>query len=251
MKINFWINKYNDVVVRLKETHGMTEFCREVLRIIDRASMCNNNAIWFEVPSKLSFVLPCLYDLGFLNHHCGNTYLMLTKWLRKDHENKLPEAGTHEVRVEVVVESVKDECVLLVRERYSDDRDHWKPVSGWVERGEFVDAAARRELKEEVGIRLRKEKAKFLGLGNRRRSKFNNNEMIVGIRFEVENNMDLRVDKTELADARWFPKKEAYELLGSRDTGFDMHWLTKENTDALSFFSMKDYNGRQSMKLIY
>jgi len=46
----------------------------------------------------------------------------------------------------------KANSVLLVKRSYGEEKGLWAPPGGYVEQGEVVEAAARREVLEETGI---------------------------------------------------------------------------------------------------
>jgi hypothetical protein len=77
---------------------------------------------------------------------------MFTKWLSVESQSKLPNFGTHIVRVEAIIIRENPENpfvkeVLLIREKHGKHKD-WKLISGNVELGEFVEQAVVREVKE-------------------------------------------------------------------------------------------------------
>jgi 8-oxo-dGTP pyrophosphatase MutT (NUDIX family) len=93
---------------------------------------------------------------------------------------------------------VQDGQVLLVRHTYGD-RLRWELPGGGVKRRERAPDAARREIREELGIEL----GELRGLGDLF-------ERIDGRRdrlccFSVEiGAVGLELDRAEIADARWF-----------------------------------------------
>lgn len=52
--------------------------------------------IWLEIPNSFLFLLPTALDNGFIYHHCGKNYIMMTKWIGKG-ESKIPLYCTHYV----------------------------------------------------------------------------------------------------------------------------------------------------------
>jgi 8-oxo-dGTP diphosphatase len=93
---------------------------------------------------------------------------------------------------------VADDDVLLVRHTYGDRSLWWLP-GGRIKRGEAPSAAARRELREELGVRppLRA----FATWFERKRA----TTTYYCFQAEVAG-AKLTVDDGEIAEARWFPR---------------------------------------------
>jgi 8-oxo-dGTP pyrophosphatase MutT (NUDIX family) len=170
----FNVDKYGGVVVDL-----MNALNDEVVNADDDDSEDVNNAFersldesleswkrqqcrgcWVRVPIHVAKYVPILVERGFVFHHCESEYVMMTKWLKEDEENKLPAAATHHVGIGAFVTRVnpfddKKIDVLMVQELRGPaaGRDLWKLPTGLLDVGEDVPEAACREVFEETGVK--------------------------------------------------------------------------------------------------
>ena len=100
------------------------------------------------------------------------------------------------VTLGVRVMMVRDGQVLLVRQTYTRG---WFMPGGGVQRGETFDAAARREVAEEVGAELRN--LSLVGAySNFKEWKSDHNILFLSTDFTVGRKQD-----REIAEMRWFP----------------------------------------------
>eukprot|EP00984_Skeletonema_dohrnii_P013612 scaffold5635_cov140-Skeletonema_dohrnii-CCMP3373.AAC.8 len=92
--------------------------------------------------------------LGFDFQHAEPGTCVLTKWLPKDSESRLPNGPSHQVGVGVLVLHPLTGKMLAVQERTGPAaaRKLWKMPTGLTDPGEDIAAAAIRELKEETGL---------------------------------------------------------------------------------------------------
>ena len=81
----------------------------------------NIRGCWVKVPIANASYVPIVVSRGFHFHHAEKEYVMLTKWLPENEENKLPAAATHHVgigafvtRINPTDENKRD--VLMVQE---------------------------------------------------------------------------------------------------------------------------------------
>lgn len=108
---------------------------------------------------------------------------------------------------------------LLARHRGAGP-DAWSTLAGFVEIGESLEDAVRRELHEEAGVRVsavhyQGSQAWPFPAG-----------LMVGFRAVAASD-DIAVDHNELADARWFGRDEVAPMLGAGNTRTDSieHYL--------------------------
>jgi len=89
--------------------------------------------------------------------------------------------------------------LLLVRHSYGPRR--WDLPGGFCKRGEGFEAAARREVAEELGV----EGGRFVDLGELVRRFQGRHETLHGFRVELDRRA-AALQSFELAEARWFPR---------------------------------------------
>jgi 8-oxo-dGTP diphosphatase len=102
----------------------------------------------------------------------------------------------------------KDEKVMLIKEVLEDKKEHWIFPGGGVEFGETIEEAAKREIKEELGIDVRIKE--FLGFKEIIRPQFDYHTVIFFFMVETLNEKILKTDK--ILDAKYFTIEESKNL---------------------------------------
>lgn len=97
--------------------------------------------------------------------------------------------------------AVRGGDVLLVRHSYGPAL--WDLPGGFCRRGERFEAAARREVDEELGLAARG----FADIGELRRRHHGRHETLRAFRVEVER-PEVGIRSVEVAEARWFGRDE-------------------------------------------
>lgn len=203
---------------------------------LDRSRDRFTAVMWLSLPKSHARFLQCLVDepLRFSLHHANNARIMLVK-THPDSVGKteVPSYGTHYVKVECVVVEDATQRVLMVRdricatraERAAEGAPEWakdsalKLVSGSSETGEFFADAAVREVMEETGIRARF--GSLIGCGNRLKTRFDRDEVIMGCLMHAEAGQKPRADGSEVCDAMWCEASDAAE----RCTPMSREWI--------------------------
>mmetsp|Transcript_29997 Transcript_29997/g.45144 ORF Transcript_29997/g.45144 Transcript_29997/m.45144 type:complete len:398 (-) Transcript_29997:75-1268(-) len=110
--------------------------------------------IWLRIPTSHAHLIGSATKLGFDFQHAEPGTCVLTKWLPKDSESRLPNGPSHQVGVGVLVLHPLTGKMLAVQERTGPAaaRKLWKMPTGLTDPGEDIAAAAIRELKEETGL---------------------------------------------------------------------------------------------------
>lgn len=220
-ELKYTKNRYSDIILDPESLPDTEHKFKDALeRHMTNWKMEGNYAIWLEIPIRKSELIKVADDAGFRAHHCTEDYIMMTRWIGNQHDIKIPNFGTHIVRVEALL--LRDDPkrmgvkqVLVVRERFSNGRrgKDWKLLSGAVEPGEFIDQAVIREVKEEIGLNVRF--CTVIGHGNRVSTKFGRNEIffcchvVMATREDELNSDNIKLQESELVDAKWMDVREA------------------------------------------
>lgn len=134
---------------------------------------------WVKVPVGLCHLLPPLIsNAAFVVHHATKDHIMVVKSPGDFGPPSPPAYGTHYSRVECLVLDESTGNVLVVNERIGMMSGRRKLVTGSVDAGECVSAAAVREVMEETGV-----SAKFkgiIGVVNRIGTRFGRDELLLG-----------------------------------------------------------------------
>ncbi|KAL5975283.1 hypothetical protein ACLOJK_031962 [Asimina triloba] len=105
------------------------------------------------------------------------------------------------VVIMLVIDKVNDRVLLSSQARYAPRM--WTCLSGFIEPGESLEEAVRRETMEETGIEVVGPKSMPC-------------QLMMGF-FAYAKSFELRVDKGELEDARWYSREALKKALASAD----------------------------------
>ena len=201
-------------------------------RRLDRSRERFTAVMWLSLPKSHAALLACLLEmpLRFSLHHANSARIMLVKTHPDSRgEAEVPSYGTHYVKVECVVVEDATNRVLMVRDRICAERaksvgrhdsdSNLKIVSGSSETGEFFADAAEREVMEETGVRARF--GCLIGCGNRLRTRFDRDEIIMGCLLRADKGQRPKADGGEVCEASWCDAAEAAE----RCTPMSREWL--------------------------
>lgn len=108
--------------------------------------------------------------------------------------------------------------VLLGRRNIEPGRGRWSFPSGYVNRGEVVEEAAVREVREEMGVEVRL--TGLVGIYSER----GNPVILVVYAGEIATGVE-RADGLELSDVGWFPPSELPEMAFPHDDRILQDWL--------------------------
>ena len=169
---------------------------------LDRSRERFTAVMWLNVAKSISHVVPWLIDMHYEMHHATTCRIMFVR-VHPDSRGtaQIPSYGTHYVKVECVVVEEGTRRVLMVRERIGTESS-LKLVSGSSEAGEFFADAAMREVYEETGIRCRF--GSLIGCGNRLRTRFDRDEIIMGCLLYAVPLQIPKADGSEVSQAAWF-----------------------------------------------
>lgn len=107
-----------------------------------------------------------------------------------------------------IIVAITDEDRLLLARNAQGAFRHYSLIAGYVEAGETLEQAVRREIMEEVGLRVRD--VRYLasqpwGLSQ---------SMMIGFHAKLEGSPAITLQQSELSDAQWFRRGELPEHAG-------------------------------------
>ena len=107
---------------------------------------------WVEIPLPLAALVPVVADAGFMYHHSGETYVMMT--LRLEEAAFIPPHASHYIGAGGVV-LTEDQELLVVSEKYQRRQQgppRYKLPGGALHEGEHLAQGVVREVLEETGV---------------------------------------------------------------------------------------------------
>lgn len=205
-------NRYRDVEIDVSRLNFANE--TEFLQVIEQEhtkwyrklkypKIQDMAVMWLNVPKEYIRVVPWLLSINppFVMHHANTERIMLVRQANaRSHRCQIPSYGTHYVKVECVVVEETTGKILMVRERLGTD-SVFKLVTGSAEAGEFASTAAEREVWEEARIQCKT--AGVVGCGNRIRTRFDRDEIIIGLLLYAPIGQIPRADGFEVREAMW------------------------------------------------
>ena len=191
--INFilYIGKYKDkdaFVVNVKSNESFNtlydiyEFNKDLYQIASRAVLVND---W--------------YDSYRYCGHCGTKNILDDK----DMMMKCPNCGQmHYPRIApaIIVTISKGDKLLMAKHSYHN-LDSYTLLAGFVEPGESIEDTVKREILEEVGIKIKN--IQYL----KSQTWPFPNSLMLGFKAEYDSG-EIKVDGNEILDAKWFSKEE-------------------------------------------
>lgn len=99
---------------QLSDPHVFQKDLEKALQIWHEQS---RRGIWLRIPTTHSHLVPAATSLGFDFRHAEPGYCVLTKWLPKEQESRLPNGPSHQVGVGVLVVHPRTGKMLVVREK--------------------------------------------------------------------------------------------------------------------------------------
>ena len=208
------MNRFRDIEIKSTTLpHDTDRFRKELRHLLERWRSENIQAVWLKIPQNRVELVPIAQkEFHFQCHHVNLHHYMMTLWL-KDSPSKLPPCGTHNVGVSVLLYRQDTKEILLVKEKYYNQRRQWKLISGSSELGEFLHECVQREVYEETGMRCKFKG--LLGFWNRKNIKYGKSELHFCAYAELLPSYyqrPLRIQEDEIYSARWFTLSEIKKM---------------------------------------
>ena len=165
----------------------------------------NIKVVWMKLPIEKSNLVNSAVEAGFIYHHASENYLELT--LKLIEGSYIPPYATHYTGAGGVVIDDNDNLLLIV-EKYSNYKRHYKLPGGTITKGEHISKAVCREVLEETGI-----KTEFQYLTAFRHwhgYRYGKSDIYFVCRLKPLN-LDITIDRTEIEEAVWMPVKDFIE----------------------------------------
>ncbi|EZA56407.1 hypothetical protein DMN91_009843 [Ooceraea biroi] len=180
-------------------------FIQRLKDSLEQWSKDRKRAIWFRVHIPHAEWVPILTKMGFVFHHAKEEYVMLYRWLPIDEECNVPKYAHTFLGVGAFVFNKDTNEILVIKEKYILNKANWKLPGGYVEPGENIEAAAKREVLEETGIQ-----ADFKCLISFRHGHdyfFGCSDMYM-IAYLTPQNFEIERCKREISECRWMKLNE-------------------------------------------
>ena len=202
-----------------------TEFLEKLRSSLEFWTKNDYNSAWVHVPIQRASLVKFLTcgendnggddktntGLGFDLHHTNSTLqtIVLKKWLRDGHEDKIPPFATHQVGCAGFVLNDKNE-ILVIKEWSGPPSNRtptrqWKLPGGLLDAGESFEDATCREVQEETGISCDFES--ILTFWHRHGLTFGKSDLYF-VCLLRPHSLEITLDPVEVSAARWMAVDE-------------------------------------------
>ncbi|KYN42320.1 Lactosylceramide 4-alpha-galactosyltransferase [Trachymyrmex septentrionalis] len=144
---------YNGITIdSVEEACDNKIFVQRLKDSLEQWIMDKRRTIWFRVHIPHTEWVPILTRHGFIFHHSKEEYVMLYRWLPTNEACNVPKYAHTYLGVGAFVFNKNTSEILVIKEKYAPTKASWKLPGGYVEPGEDIETAAKREVLEETGI---------------------------------------------------------------------------------------------------
>jgi 8-oxo-dGTP pyrophosphatase MutT (NUDIX family) len=169
-------------------------------------------AVWLEIPIAKSALIPVAVEAGFVFHHSGQDYVMMTRKLVED--AFIPPYATHYIGAGgVVINERRELLVVWERAHRQGGRKYYKLPGGALHQGEHIVDCVQREVREETGIETRFES--LVCFRHWHGYRYDKSDIYFVCRLSPIND-EILADEEEIAECLWMPVQE---YLDSEDVG--------------------------------
>ncbi|XP_061937179.1 uncharacterized protein LOC114577635 isoform X2 [Apis cerana] len=143
---------YNGITIDSNEESCTSQvFAHRLAASLQEWIQNKKRTIWFRVYLSHSEWIPILVKEGFKFHHAKQEYVMLYRWLVNE-ECNIPHYAHTNLGIGGFVYNEETQEVLVLKEKYVNKKAMWKLPGGYVNPGENLEEAVKREILEETGI---------------------------------------------------------------------------------------------------
>lgn len=168
--------------------------------------------VWLEIPIARTALIPIAVEAGFVFHHCGQEYVMMTRQLAKG--AFVPPYATHYIGAGGVVLNERQELLVVWEKTHRQSgRKYYKLPGGALHQGEHIVDCVQREIREETGIETRFES--LVCFRHWHGYRFDKSDIYFVCRLSPLSH-EITVDDIEIAECLWMPVQEYLE---SEDVG--------------------------------
>jgi 8-oxo-dGTP diphosphatase len=188
------------------------EFRQRLCQSLDSWASQGFKVVWLEVPIDKSDLIAVAVEAGFVFHHSGQDYLMLT--YRLEEGAFIPPYATHYIGAGGVVLNDRGELLVVWEKAHRQTgRRYYKLPGGALHQGEHIVDGVMREIHEETGILTRFEA--LVCFRHWHGYRFGKSDIYFVCRLSPLNH-EIAADEGEIEECLWMPVEE---YLASEEVG--------------------------------